>query len=424
MTSETQKPPRRYEKMRDSGVEWIGMVPEHWQVQKAKRFVVITNGSDPKTEGNIPVYGSGVTSFKTCGEYKIGPAVLVGRKGSINNPRYVDGLFWNVDTAFDVKSKNESAFLTKYYFYLSVCFDYNYYSSQTTLPSMTQESYNNMFLPYPPVSVQQCLVDYLGEKCNQIDQIVADIKASIEEYKAWKASIIYEAVTKGLDPHAEMKDSGVKWIGKIASNFSVIRLKYLMHDYKAGPFGSSLITDKLNRTGDILVYTPEHIARQSTKTEHDLFLPPDRLSKMSPFLVTTGDIIFPIVGSLGRAMVVTSNMPKGIINQRLAKFSPNKEIVDTNYFMWLFGRSDFYSQYIETRCRGSIIVNLTKSIVSDMPVVLPPDLQTQRRIAKYLQEKSGIIDSLVKEKEALISDLETYKKSLIYEVVTGKREVV
>ena len=289
---------------------------------------------------------------------------------------------------------------------------------------MTQESYNNMFLPYPPVSVQQCLVDYLGEKCNQIDQIVADIKASIEEYKAWKASIIYEAVTKGLDPHAEMKDSGVKWIGKIASNFSVIRLKYLMHDYNAGPFGSSLITDKLNRTGDILVYTPEHIARQSTKTEHDLFLPPDRLSKMSPFLVTTGDIIFPIVGSLGRAMVVTSNMPKGIINQRLAKFSPNKEIVDTNYFMWLFGRSDFYSQYIETRCRGSIIVNLTKSIVSDMPVVLPPNLQTQRRIAKYLQEKSGIIDSLVKEKEALISDLETYKKSIIYEVVTGKREVV
>lgn len=439
-----QKPPRRYEKMRDSGVAWIGMVPEGWTSFLLGQLVKqVKNKNVLLQERNLLSLSYGKIKRKDIETAEgLVPASYDGyniiEKGDIVL-RLTD--LQNDHTSLRVGLATERGIITSAYLTLrplnSVFPAFLYYALHTfdvrkgfygmgagVRQGLKYDEIRQIKVVLPALIEQHTIANFLDKKCSEIDAIIADAKASIEEYKAWKASIIYEAVTKGLDPHAEMKDSGVKWIGKIASNFSVIRLKYLMHDYKAGPFGSSLITDKLNRTGDILVYTPEHIARQSTKTEHDLFLPPDRLSKMSPFLVTTGDIIFPIVGSLGRAMVVTSNMPKGIINQRLAKFSPNKEIVDTNYFMWLFGRSDFYSQYIETRCRGSIIVNLTKSIVSDMPVVLPPDLQTQRRIAKYLQEKSGIIDSLVKEKEALISDLETYKKSLIYEVVTGKREVV
>ena len=107
-------PLQSYE-MKDSGVEWIGKIPADWQVEKAKYYINITNGSDPSLEGDIPVYGSGSNSFRTCGEYKEGPAVLLGRKGSIDKPRYVTGRYWNVDTAFDVKSKEGTILIKLYY---------------------------------------------------------------------------------------------------------------------------------------------------------------------------------------------------------------------------------------------------------------------------------------------------------------------
>lgn len=412
-----QKPPRRYEKMRDSGVAWIGMVPEHWQVQKAKRFVVIANGSDPKTEGNIPVYGSGATSFKTCGEYRIGPAVLVGRKGSINNPRYVEGLFWNVDTAFDVKSKNESAFLTKYYFYLSVCFDYNYYGSQTTVPSMTQESYNNMFLPYPPVSVQQCLVDYLGEKCSQIEQIVADIKASIEEYKAWKASIIYEAVTKGLDPHAEMKDSGVEWIGKIPKHWGTTALKRICKRISDGShysppttaFGLPYVT-----AGDIhgkgINYTK---CRTISKSDFDLLVK----TNCQPHL---GDVLLVKDGATtGRVGLMTDDGPCVLLSS-VAMLTPNDGI-SSEYLMYLL-ESDVFQYQIKKTMAGSAMPRTTLSKLMVYTAILCP-FDEQVEIVNYLNAKCSHIEDLISEKLSLISDLESYKKSLIYEVVTGKRKV-
>ncbi len=130
--------------MRNSGNLWLGEIPSHWELGKAKRFVRITNGSDPKTSGDIPVYGSGKVPFKTCGEYKVGPIVLLGRKGSIKNPVYIEGLYWNVDTAFDVKTIVNDYSL-KYYYYLAECFDYDYYTTQTAIPSMTQTDYENMY---------------------------------------------------------------------------------------------------------------------------------------------------------------------------------------------------------------------------------------------------------------------------------------
>lgn len=410
-----QKPPRRYEKMRDSGVAWIGMVPEHWQVQKAKRFVVIANGSDPKTEGNIPVYGSGATSFKTCGEYKIGPAVLVGRKGSINNPRYVEGLFWNVDTAFDVKSKNESAFLTKYYFYLSVCFDYNYYGSQTTVPSMTQESYNNMFLPYPPVSVQQCLVDYLGEKCSQIEQIVADIKASIEEYKAWKASIIYEAVTKGLDPHAEMKDSGVKWIGempghwertKISNCFTVIGSGTTPQSSDAAYYGGNiswLQSGDLN--GGIVSETAKTLTQAALNQYSAL-----RIYK-APYIA-----IAMYGASIANASIIELD---SCTNQACCVLSTPKKDFDLEYVFYAILSA---KNELLISARGGTQPNISQDIIKRLLFPIPP-LSEQKNIVRKLNQLTRSIDNLIKEKLYLIGDLESYKKSLIYEVVTGKRRI-
>ena len=181
--------------MKDSGIEWIGEIPKDWEIIKAKYVVNITNGSDPKTEGGIPVYGSGAESFKTCGEYKEGPTVLIGRKGAtLHIPHYILGRYWNVDTAFDVKPRR-SDYSLKYYFYLATCFDYKYYISQTTLPSMTQTNYGNMFLPFPPYQEQEQIVNYIDERCSKIDILIYKKEKIIGELENYKKSMIYEYVT-------------------------------------------------------------------------------------------------------------------------------------------------------------------------------------------------------------------------------------
>lgn len=180
--------------MKDSGIEWIGEIPEEWECKKAKYSIKISNGSDPKTEGDIPVYGSGANSFRTCGEYKEGPTVLIGRKGAtLHIPHFIEGKYWNVDTAFDVKTP--SGFVLKFYYYLATSFDYKYYISQTTLPGMTQTNYENMFLPVPTHEEQDEIVDYLDTKCAELDQLILAKEQLLAELESYKKSVIYEYVT-------------------------------------------------------------------------------------------------------------------------------------------------------------------------------------------------------------------------------------
>lgn len=180
--------------MKDSGIEWIGDIPVEWDYTKAKNCVNIQNGSDPKTEGSIPVYGSGASSFKTCGEYKEGPSVLIGRKGAtLHIPHYISTKFWNVDTAFNVYAKPN--FDLKFYFYCACSFDYRFYISQTTLPSMTQTAYENMFLPLPSNDEQRAIASYLDNRCEEIDALIWKKQECLVEIENYKKSLIYEYVT-------------------------------------------------------------------------------------------------------------------------------------------------------------------------------------------------------------------------------------
>ena len=428
--------------MKDSGVEWIGKIPEHWELSKMKR--VLRNASikgHPEAQvlslyreyGVIPKDSRddnhNVTSEDTASYKYVENGDLVINKmkawqGSLGLSQY-EGI---VSPAYYVCKFISNRISRKFLHHLirSKAYAQEFERLSTGMRvgqwDLGIDDFLRVPLLLPPFPEQEAIAAYLDEKCTAIDDIITEAKASIEEYKAWKASVIFEAVTKGLNPNAEMKDSGVEWIGKIPINAEVIKLKYLIHGYKAGPFGSSLITGNLLTEGSILVYTPEHIAKKTVLTDKNLFLPIERKMEMSQFFVEPGDIIFPIVGSLGRAMQISSDMPSGIINQRLAKFRLNEEKVDSVYFMWLFANSSFYSTYIDRYQRGSIIVNLTKSIIGEMPFVLPC-LPTQRKIATYLDEKCAAIDGIIAEKETLITELETYKKSLIFETVTGKRRV-
>lgn len=145
---------------KDSGVDWIGEVPVNWEIVPIKADVSIGHGSDPTTPGDIPVWGSGGEPFKTCGEHKNGPAVLLGRKGTLDCPQLVTGLYWNVDTAFDAKITSKKLSL-KFFYYAATCVDIKPYMTNTAKPSMTQFDWDNSRIPRPPLAEQRRIISYL-----------------------------------------------------------------------------------------------------------------------------------------------------------------------------------------------------------------------------------------------------------------------
>lgn len=181
--------------MKDSGVSSIGVIPQHWNVRKFKTLAVLCNGKEiEKDDGDVPVYGSGGVFKWTNRPLHIGESLLMGRKGTIDNPMLVNGAFWTVDTMFytdrfiDVIGK----FL---YYCCKGVIDYGFYKSGSVLPSMTQTEINNIYLPYTNISEQQEIVDYLDKKCYKIDELISLKQEKIEKLNQYKKSLIYEYVT-------------------------------------------------------------------------------------------------------------------------------------------------------------------------------------------------------------------------------------
>ena len=184
--------------MRDSGVEWIGEVPADWEIVPVKADVAIGHGSDPVLSGDIPVWGSGNEPFKTCGEYKEGPVVLLGRKGTLDCPQLVVGRYWNVDTAFDAKIKSGNLEL-KFFYYAATCIDIKPYATNTAKPSMTQFDWANSKIARPPLSEQRRIVSYLDERCADIEEAISRQEQLIEKLGEYRRSIIHHAVTGKID---------------------------------------------------------------------------------------------------------------------------------------------------------------------------------------------------------------------------------
>lgn len=423
--------------MKNSGVQWIGDIPKDWDIDTIGNLYTLRNEkvSDkdypPLSVSKMGVVPQLETAAKTDdGDnrklVKVGDFAINSRsdrRGSCGISAY-DGSVSLINTVITPREQMNPRFYS--WLFRSELFADEFYKwghgIVDDLWTTRWQEMKRIGIVAPSLEEQQKIASFLDKKCSEIDEMIALQEKIVEELKAYKQSVITEAVTKGLNPDVPMKDSGVEWIGEIPEHSSVSRIGFCVSGYKAGPFGSALITGNLLTEGKILVYTPEHIAKLTTEIPNNLYLQEERLNEMSQFLVKEGEVIFPIVGSLGRAMRVNSNMPVGIINQRLSKFTIKEDMVNVDYFMWLFGKSSFYETYIEMYQRGSFIVNLTKTLVYDMPIVLHP-INEQKAIADYLDKRCTEIDNLISIKLSKIDSLNEYKKSIIYEYVTGKKEV-
>ena len=438
--------------MKDSGIEWIGEIPEDWSMSRLKALLVERKEkNDPvQTEfilslganyGVIPYSekdGGGNKAKEDFTQYKLAyPDDIVMNSmnivsGSVGLSKYY-GCVSPVYYMFYPRTKDiniryyHHIFQTKVFqrsllglgngIMMKESSNGNLNTVRMRIPV---EKLNALQLPVPSVSEQQKIADFLDEKCKHIDAVLEKTRASIEEYKQLKQSVITEAVTKGIRPNRPMKDSGIEWIGEIPEDWKIYRLKHVVGiPITDGTHNTPTYTDKENgspflSSKDI---TSGHIDWSSikyiTKELHE------QLQKeVAPKL---NDILLAKNGTTGIGALVEDDIVFDIY-VTLALIRPNQSIVLPKFLLYLINSSLCKIQY-DKHLIGIGVPNLHLNIINNVKVFIPSTKDEQQEIIACLDDKCSEIDTLITKKEQLIEELETYKKSLIYEYVTGKKEV-
>ena len=268
-------------------------------------------------------------------------------------------------------------------------------------------------LPRPPLSEQQAIADYLDKTCSKIDEIIAEAKASIDEYKELKQSVIDKAVLHGLC-NGMMKDSGNDLIGKIPLSWEMRKLKYVA-DFNPG------ITTAYDAQKEV-GYVPMNCVKNGYMNPLSA-----RLSDMSTGLTgfQDGDIVIAKVTPCfeNGNIAVAENLEQGVAFGSSELFVIRTHSINRRFMLYYLQNSVFKNQCISTMTGTGGLKRVSGYFVNNAYITYPPENE-QQVIVNYLDEAVKNMDSLITEKESLINDLEAYKKSLIYEVVTGKRRVV
>ena len=420
-------------KMKDSGIEWSGEIPEGWEVIKAKYLFSPRNEKGNSTlvllsptqkygvipqsqlEGVVQVKeNTDLQSFKTIhyGDFVIS---LRSFQGGFEFSNY-EGVCSPAYQVFHA-TKDLSNDFFRYLFKSD-----GFISKINSLTVGIREGKNiqywdfsNMLLALPPKKVQIRSAQYLNAKCIEIDTMLSKTRSSIEEYKKLKQAVITQAVTKGVRGEREMKDSGVEWIGEIPEEWNKCKLKNISIDIGDGLHG----TPKFDDSGEVYFINGNNFSSEYVEPKFDtkklcleesLNYPKPELTEQTIMISLNGSYgkvclyrYFPML--LGKSAGYITLLPS--INRRYVR-----------YYL-----SSTPAQIIMTlSLNGTTIPNLSLNTLYNFPTILPPASE-QAEIADYLDAKCAEIDKLIAKKEQLVKELESYKKSLIYEVVTGKREV-
>lgn len=407
----------RYDKYKDSGIAWIGEIPEHWEITSFKRKITINNGKDYKDflDAEIyPVIGSG-GCFAYCSNYMYdGEALLLGRKGTIDKPLYVKGKFWAVDTMFyAIPHANLDC---KFAYYLALMFPFNLYSTSTSLPSLTQTDLGNILVAFPFLSEQKSIATYLDQKCGEIDELITLQEEIITKLQSYKQSVITEAVTKGLDKNVPLKDSGIEWIGDIPEHWtSTVFKKFLSEPMQ---YGANEPAEECNYNDPRYIRITD-IKDDGTLRDHTFKSLP--LEKAKEYMLTKGDLLFARSGAtVGKTFLYKEDYAACFAGY-LIKARCNKNELLPN-FIFYYTLSNAYQNWKNSIFIQSTIQNIGADKYSVMPIIVPP-LSEQQSIANHLDQKCSEIDELISIKQQKIEKLKDYKKSLIFECVTGKRKV-
>ena len=430
-------PAMGYTQMKDSGIPWLGEYPAHWNCGKVKNAFFATKtivgnevddyerlaltmngvikrsktdagGLQPERFETYQILHENELVFKLIDLQNVATS-RVGRSPytGIVSPAYII-----------LHERNEKS--TKYaeYYFLSMWMHqvFNQLGADGVRSNIGASGLLNIPFLMPPEEEQESIADYLDTQCTKIDEIIAEAKASIEDYKQWKASVIHEAVTKGLNPDVEMQEIGIEWIGRMPSHWKKKKMFHCFEVIGSGTTPKSIDDDYYSgeipwlQSGDInggVVTTTSKCVTNSA------------LADIAALKVYKAPFI--AIAMYGASIANTSMVHiDACTNQACCVLSiPTSEIC----FEYIFYAILASKEELLLSARGGTQPNISQEIIKQMRVPIPP-IEEQIAIAAHLKKMVEEIALLINEKQALISDLESYKKSLVYEVVTGKKKVV
>ena len=424
-------------KMKDSGIEWIGEIPEGWRTINPK--ALFTQRKDKAQKGERQLTSSQQYGILYQDDYMelTGSKVVTVEKDFdilkhveagdfvISMRSFQGGLEYStksgaISSAYVMLVPNLELVYPHFYRWLLKSSVYIDALQRTTNmvrdgQAMRYSNFAQVRLFTLPLDEQKSRADFLDLECSSIDKILFKTRSSIEEYKKLKQAVITQAVTKGVRGEREMKDSGVEWIGAIPKDWEIKRLKSFC-----------TIVDCKNRTPDVFPDGKYTVVRTTCIKDCSFSYEGSYQTDTTNFKAWTlkgqphkGDIFFTREAPVGEACLVP-NADNLCMGQRVMFFRP-EDNSDARYIMYsIYG--PLVREYIASKNSGSTVGHLKLGQVACIPIFYCPPLE-QKEIADYLDAKCAEIDRLIAKKEQLVKELEGYKKSLIYEVVTGKREV-
>ena len=432
----------RYDKYKDSGIAWIGEIPEHWEVRKLKNVCSTNNASlSDKTskEFEFDYVDIGSVSFE-LGIHKTekytfqnapSRARKIARLGDIivsivrTYLRAIDIINseekekYIYSTGFAVLSPLKNI-LSEFMIYIcrSEYFtnQVSIYSTGINYPSINDTALKMINIVMPHLSEQQSIAYYLDQKCGEIDELITLQEEMITKLQSYKQSVITEAVTKGLDKNVPLKDSGIEWIGEIPEHWTFTVFKKFLSEPMQ--YGANEPAEECNYND------PRYIRITDIKDDgtlrDDTFksLP---LEKAKEYMLNKGDLLFARSGAtVGKTFLYKEDYAACFAGY-LIKARCNKNVLLPN-FVFYYTLSNVYQNWKNSIFIQSTIQNIGADKYSVMPIIVP-SLSEQQSIANYLDQKCSEIDELISIKQQKIEKLKDYKKSLIFECVTGKRKV-
>lgn len=316
----------------------------------------------------------------------------------------------------------------KYLFYLLQCPSYIDKATYNMfgvagLKRLNPEFIPNSVFPIPSPYEQLKITSFLDEKCKHIDSLITVKEKTNALLKEHRQSIIYEAVTKGLNPDIPMKDSGIEWIGQIPENWSVYRLKYLLSQVKdsikAGPFGSSLTSSDM-QGNDVKVFNQRSVLDNDFEAG-DEYVSVEKSLELKGFIAKEGDVLITTRGTIGKTAIVPRGK-QGILHPCLIKM-----VIDDNVFLKtllcrIFNETNMLTEQLRLASNATTIDVIYTQNLLNLYIPVPP-IEAQEAIEKFLCKECGELDKLISFNESSIQKLKEYRQSLIYEAVTGKMEV-
>ena len=437
----------RYEAYKDSGVEWIGKIPEGWDCCEIAYLSTCSNGATPSRD--VPSYWNGDIPWMASGEIHQGYVTYTAEKITQEGLDNSSTRILPINTVMIAlngqgKTKGTAAILgieacsnqslagfvcneaTLHYRWLYYCFGsmYGYLrgeSGQAQRDGIATSSLKHEKIPLPSLVWQKAIADYLDAKTAEVDALVADCEREVGLLREYRKAVISEAVTKGLDPDVPMKDSGVEWIGEIPETWSMAKVKSCCDILPGYAFKSELF---IQESDSVKLLRGINLGVNAIRWDEVVSYPLDEIEELGTYRLLAGDVVIgldrPWIKEGLRIAIIQDEEFEQYLVQRVARLRGSSEL-DVCFVKFAL-ESGLLEYELDSLTTGVSVPHISTEQIGSTRIALP-DIVNQHEIVALLDIKTAEIDSLIEAKQSMADKLREYRRSLISEAVTGKFKV-